>query len=122
MTVYSSGAKQVIPKPKGTVKKKGSVTTTDSYQTVAEITVTKGKTFHPAKITVSCKEDVWVKIRWDGSDVSIEYLVMGKLPFTDWFPWNWNPMVGDGSKKVDVQAKYDTAAATVFCELCGEEV
>lgn len=115
---------KVVPRPTGTVKNKGSATTTSDYQTVAQITVTKDKTFHPAKLTISCSEDVMVKIRWDGSDISIEYYVMGKLPFTDWYPWNWNPCEGDGTKKIDVQVKYPTggAAATVFAELSGEEV
>lgn len=124
MGVYSSGAKEVIAKPKGKIKAKGSVTTTSTYQTVAEITVTKDKTFHLAKLTVSCSEDVMVKIRWDGTDISIEYYVMAKLPFTDWFPWDYHAMLGDGTKKVDVQAKYPSGgtAATVYCEICGEEV
>jgi hypothetical protein len=123
MVLCSTGApERVIPKPTGDKKAKGSVTTTVAYQTVAEYTVTKNKTFHLAKITVSCKADVWVKVRWAGEDVSIEYLVSGGIPFTDWFPWNWHPMVGDGSKKVDIQARYDTAEATVYTELCGEEV
>jgi len=122
--VYSSGAKEVIAKPKGKTKAKGSVTTTSTYQTVAEITVTNGKTFHLAKLTVSCSEDVMVKIRWDGTDISIEYYVMAKLPFTDWFPWDWHPCEGDGTKKIDVQAKYPSGgvAAMVFAELSGEEV
>jgi len=126
MGVSSSGAAKVIPRPRGTTKAKGSVTTTDTYQTVTgcEIAVTKGKTFHLAKLTVSCSEDVMVKIRWDGSDISVEYYVMAKLPFTDWFPWDWHPCEGDGTKKIDVQAKYPSggAAATVYCELAGEEV
>jgi len=116
---------EVIARPKGKTKAKGSVTTTDTYQTVTdcEIAVTANKTFHLAKLTISCSEDAMVKIRWDGTDISTEYYVMAKLPFTDWFPWDWNPCEGDGTKKIDVQAKYPSGGtpATLFAELSGEE-
>jgi len=114
----------VIPRPTGEVKAKGSATTTASYATIVEITVTKNKTFHPAKVVVSCPEDAMFKLRWAGSDISLEYYVMGKLPFTDWFPFGWNPCKGDGSKKFELQAKYPTGgtAATVHAEIAGEEV
>ena len=119
------GSSEVIPKPKGDKKAKGSATTTDTYATITgcEITVTKDKTFQLAKIVVSCPEDVMVKIRWDDNDIGPEYYVMAKLPFTDWFPWDWNPCLGDGTKKLDVQAKYPAggAAATVQAEISGEE-
>ena len=120
----SAGAPPIIPRPTGEKKGKGSISTESDYKTVCELTVTKGVTFQLAKIVVSCDKDVMVKVRWDGSDVSIEYLIPLKTPFTDWFPWDWNPMVGDGTKKVDLQAKYPTGgeAGTVFCELSGEEV
>lgn len=111
-----------IPRPKGGKSAKGSATTTATYATIAEITVTDGKIFHLAKIALSCKEDTWVKVRWHGTDASIEYLVMGKIPFTDWFPWDWYTMLGDGAKKIDIQVKYNTAAATAYAELVGEEV
>lgn len=117
-----TGNVSVIPRPMGGSNQKGSLTTTAAYQTVAEITVTNTKTFHLAKIAVSCKEDVWIKVRWNSTDISIEYMITGGIPFTDWFPWNWYPMLGDGAKKVDIQAKYDSAAETVFAELVGEEV
>jgi len=113
---------EVTPRPKGGKGAKGTIETTAAYVTVAEYVVTKGKTFNLAKIAVSCKEDVWVKVRWDGTDISIEYLITGKIPFTDWFPMNWYPMVGDGTKKVDIQAKYDSTSSDVYAELTGEEV
>jgi len=125
MVLYSVGApERVIPKPTGEKSAKGSISTTDSYQTVCELTVTRDKTFHPCKLTVSCDQDVMVKIRFDGEDISIEYYVTAGLPFTDWYPWDWNPCVGDGTKKVDVQAKYPTggSAGTCYAEICGEEV
>jgi len=55
--------------------------------------------------------------------MSVEYYVMGKLPFTDWFPWGWQPCEGDGAKKFELQVKYPSGgtAGTVHAEICGEE-
>ena len=63
------------------------------------------------------------KLLWDEDDVSIEYYVMGKLPFTDWFSWGWQPCEGDGVKKFELQAKYPSGGTvgTVHAEICGEE-
>lgn len=118
----------VIPRPKGTITVKGSVATGASYADVGDCkrTVTKDKTFQPTKITVSCSEDAVVKIVFGTTDISIEYTVMGKLPFTDWFPLEWNRdnLKGDGSKQIKIQAKYPSggATATLYAELSGEEV
>ncbi len=111
----------IIPRPRGNTRAKGSITTGLGYTTIAELTITNGKTFNLAKIAISCETDSWVKVRWNGTDVSIEYLVTGGIPFTDWFPWNWYPMEGDGSKKVDIQAKHDGVAGECSVELVGEE-
>lgn len=112
----------VIPRPKGGVSEKGTATTTATYATVVEYAVTNGKAFQLAKITVACKENTWIKIRWNSADISIEYLVSGAVPFTDWFPWDWKTISGDGAKKIDIQAKYDSAAGDVYAEIVGEEV
>ena len=114
----------VIPKPKSTRRAKGSITTSSSYQTVCSITVSKGKTFHLTKITVSCESDVIAKIVWDGEDISIEYYIIGGIPFTDWFPYGWNPCIGDGTKKIELQVKYPSvgSSATCYGEICGEEI
>lgn len=122
--VHQLSPAEVIPKPLGTTKAKGSATTTPDYATIAEIAVAKDKTFHLAKVVVSCSEDVMFKLLWDEEDISPEYYVMGKLPFTDWFPWSWHPCVGDGSKKFELQAKYPPGgtAGVVNAEICGEEV
>lgn len=121
--VHQLSPSEVIPKPLAMTKAKGSAVTTADYATIVEITVTKDKTFHLAKVTVSCPEDVMFKLVWDGKDASIEYYVMGKLPFTDWFPWGWHPCEGDGVKKFELQAKYPAGgtAGTVHAEICGEE-
>jgi hypothetical protein len=122
--VHQLSPSEVVPKPLGSTKAKSSADTTADYATIVEITVTKDKTFHLAKVVVSCPEDVIFKLLWNGEDVSIEYYVMGKLPFTDWFPWDWNPCAGDGVKKFELQAKYPPGgtADTIHAEICGEEV
>jgi hypothetical protein len=122
ITIPQSLQGPVIPRPKGQVQVLGSLTTTAAYQTIAEYVVTDDFYFELAKIALSCKEDTWIKIRWDSTDISIEYLVLGKLPFTDWFPWDWVEMLGDGAKKIDIQVKYDSVEATAYAELVGEEV
>jgi hypothetical protein len=120
--------RNVVVRPKGDILVKGSVTTTASYADVGDCArkVTKDKIFQLAKITVSCPEDVMVKVVFGTTDISVEYYVMAKLPFTDWFPegWNRDKLRGDGTKQIKIQAKYPSggAAATVFAELAGEEV
>lgn len=116
----------VIARPIGKTRAKGSVTTTDTFATVTgcTITVTKDKTFHPAKVIFSCDQDAVAIIRWNGTQISPEYKMSAKLPVTDWFPWDWYRCEGDGSKAIDVQAKYPSggAAGDFHAEICGEEV
>jgi len=114
----------VIPRPKGGILAKGSVTTTAAYQTVASRTVTNLKTFQLAKILVSCDEDVMYQLRWAGVVISAEVYVSGGLPFTDWFPWDYKEMTGDGAKAFDIQVKYPSggSAGTCHAEIVGEEV
>jgi len=114
---------EIIPRPKGGVLAKGSVTTTGTYQNVATRTVTNLKTFQLAKILVSCPEDIMFQLVWDGSAISAEVYVSGKIPFVDWFPWNYKEMLGDGAKAFAVQAKYPSGgtAGTCHAEIVGEE-
>ena len=120
--------RDVIAKPSGVKTVKGSVTTTSTYQDVGDCkhVVTKNKVFKLTKISASCSEDVMVKIVFGTEDISIEYYIMAKLPFTDWLPEGWNKdrLIGDGSKEIKIQAKYPTGgtSATVYSELSGEEV
>jgi len=117
---------EVIPRPKGDKVHRGSATTGSSYAVVGNCkrTVTNGKTFNVAKITISCLSDVVAKITFGGSDISTEYNVSGKVPLTDWFAYGDKQAVGDGSKVLQVEAKYPSggSADTVYAELAGEEV
>lgn len=124
MVMYSSGASRLVKaRPTGEVTDKGSITTTADYQTICAITVTNGKTFYTAKLSVSGDQDVMAKLTFDGADVSIEHYIAGGTPFTNWYPWGWEPMEGDGSKKLELKAKFPAGgvAGTVFGEICGEE-
>jgi len=113
----------IIPKPEGAIPTKGSLAATSgTYQNVVAYTVTNTKTFHLSKIVCSCDQDSWVKILWDGSDVSVEYLITAGFPFTDWFPWDWQNMQGDGVKQVVIQGKQKTTSGVIYGEIVGEEV
>lgn len=114
----------VIPRPKGGIRGKGSVTTTSAYATIVTRTVTNAKTFQLAKILISCTEDVQYKLRWAGSDISAEVIVPADTPWTDWFPWDAYDIDGDGSKAFDIQVKFPTGglAGTCNAEYMGEEV
>lgn len=115
---------EVVPLPKGGIIVKGSVTTTDTYQTIASYTVTSLKTFKLTKILVSCDQDVMYQLRWAGIAISAEVLVMAKIPFTDWFPYDYYTMLGDGLKEVDIQVKYPSggSAGTCHAEILGQEM
>jgi len=114
----------VIARPKGSIIAKGNVTTGASYATVASRTVTNTKTFQLAKIIVSCDQDIYYKLRWNAVDISAEIYVAGTIPFTDWFPYDYYSMLGDGAKAFDIQVKYPSggSAGTCFAEIVGEEV
>jgi hypothetical protein len=117
---------EIIPRPKGDKVLRGSATTTASYAVVGNCkrTVTNGKTFNVAKIAISCVSDAVAKITFGGSDISIEYAISGKIPLTDWFSQGEMQAIGDGSKVLQVEAKYPSggSADTVYATLAGEEV
>ena len=121
--VPASEQAPVIPRPKGGSKAKGSVTTTANYQEVCSITPVNGKALQLAKSLVSCDQDVMYKLQWNGVDIGPEIYVPGTFPFTDWYPWDYETMSGDGAKKLALLAKYPTggAAGTCYGELVGEE-
>ena len=113
---------EFIPRPKGGVLEKGSQTTTDSYATIASRVVTSAKTFQLSKIMVSAEKAAWVKFLWADSDISAERLLDDKTILVEHFPWDYHTMVGDGTKKFEVQAKYESEGGKVNVEIVGEEV
>lgn len=122
ITIPASEQGPVIPRPKGGILEKGYVTTTSAYQSVADHTPTDGKQFMLTKILVSPEQDTWVSLWWNSVRISPEILLTGKIPFTDWFPWAYAEMVGDGSKKFEIKAKYYTTEGYCGAEIVGEEV
>ena len=115
-------AAQMIPRPKGGILEKGSITTTAAYTTVASRTVTSGKTFQLSKVVVSAEKAAWIKYRWADTDISAERLLDDKTILIEHFPWDYKEMVGDGTKAFEVQAKYYSEAGTVNVEIVGEEI
>lgn len=119
-----SGSNLVIARPKGGILEKGSVTTTADYETVASVIVTADKTFQLAKILISCNQTIMYRLRWCGTVISAEVIILSSTPFTDWFPWDYKEMIGDGAKAFDIQVKYpvDGEAGDCYAEIVGEEV
>ena len=120
---------QVAAKPTGPVRHYDKVTTTATFQTVAEITPSTGTRFYPAKIIVACLEDVEAQLFWDGKVLGPMYKVMGKLPFTDWFPFDYQTLlrrklIGNGKIKLELKVRYPTGGTAAECygEISGEEV
>jgi len=115
---------EMIARPKGGVLETDSVTTTAAYQTVVEYTVLEDWKFELAKILVSCPEDVMYRLRWGAVVISAEVYVTGGIPFTDWFPWNYYYMRGDGSRTFNIQVMFPAGGVAAVChaEIVGEYV
>ena len=119
---------EMIARPKGGVRETDSVTTTLAWQVVVTYTVPAGVVsdwkFELAKILVSCPNDVLYRLRWNGVVISPEVYVTGGIPFTDWFPWDYYPMTGDGTSTFKIQVYDPTGAAVDIChaEIVGEDV
>lgn len=113
----------VVARPKGGKSSKGNITTTGAYQSVTNYIVTKDKKFSLSKTLVTCDEDAWIKVTWDGATIGAEISTAGKIPFPDWYPHKYHDIVGDGTKKVEIYAKYPSggSAGTCHAEIVGEE-
>jgi len=112
---------------------KGSVATSATeWRTVVtppasgcEYTPPANYKFMLAKILVSCASDVLYRLRWNGTVFSAaEVFVTGGFPFTDWFPWGYKKMWGDGERTFELQVRAPTAAdeETCYAEIVGEHV
>jgi len=115
---------EVIARPKGGVLETDSITTTVAYQTVVEYTVPDDYKFELAKILISCPENVEYRLRWGTSVISAVVFVTGGIPFTDWFPWDYEHMRGDDTKTFNIQVRFpaDGEAAVCHAEIVGEYV
>jgi len=119
----------VLAYPLGRVKKKGTLASVDtSYTTVCEITVTAGKTFDLANFSLSgYGDDMWVKLVWQGKDLTPVFYIMEHLPFVQWFPAKYytdegKALVGDGTSKLQLQVRAEDGTITVCDgELVGDE-
>ena len=99
-----------------------AVATTASYQTVVELTPTKDKAFNLAYFAAGCDEDIWIRLKWDGSVITPEIPVMGKTFPQFWVPPEYQVVKGDGAKKFELEAKYISTSGSCFGEIVGEEV
>jgi len=126
---------EAIARPKGSIIRTGSETlpAVGSWVTVAEYAPLKDWKFEVTKILVSCSVDVLYRLRWNEVVISADQIfVTGGIPFTDWFPWDYEHMRGDrevseeeytGKKKFEIQASPPTdteAGETVYAEIVGE--
>jgi len=127
-TIPRSLQAEVITRPKGKVLERGDVTFTGpgaDWERVAYHTPDDGDRFELSKILVSCEDAVVYRLRWGGETIGAERVyVTGGLPFTDWFPWNYNEMEGDGSLTFElwVRDPSDASTATCYAEIVGEDV
>lgn len=122
-------AVKVIPKPLGSVRKFNKITTSDTFTTVVEYTPERGKRFHLTKIVVSCPEDVQAQVFWMNKPLTVIYNIMGNIPFTDWYPWDYRThpelreIIGDGASKIELKVRYPSGGTAAECygEIVGEE-
>jgi len=120
--------REVIPKPTGSIRDYGNVTTTTEYQTVAKIKPKADKKFKLTKIIVSCPEDVMYQLYWQGQALAPEIYVMAKIPIFDWYPYGYRTkddkdLVGDGSAEIELKVKYPSGGTAATCngEISGDE-
>lgn len=114
----------VIPRPKGGITETGAYTTTASLAEALAHVVTDLMSFQLAKITLSCDKDFAYQLYWNGAPIGAEVSIPANTPFTDWFPWDYADMDGNGVKKFAIWAKYPTdgEAGTLNLEINGEEI
>ena len=119
---------ETIARPKGGVRVPGSIninTAWADYRTVVEYLVPSADVkFELAKVLVSCPSDVMYRLQWGAVVISAAVYVTGGIPFTDWFPWDYYPMTGDGTSTFKIQVYDPTGAAVDIChaEIVGEDV
>jgi len=137
-TIPRSLQAEVIARPKGYemtgFPKTGSVATSATeWRTVtgAQYTPEDKYKFMLTKILVSCPSDVLYRLCWgeppfSDDDVfsAAQVFVTGGIPFTDWFPWGYHRLWGDGETEFAIQVRAPTAddEDTCYAEIVGEHV
>ncbi len=109
----------VTPKPKGTTRETDTDTTvTGSFTEIVSHTPEDGDTFSLAKILVtwSGTDEQQIRVKID-TEVVAEYHASGYV--MDWFPAGYE-LVGDGIKKVAIEAEATTTGATLTGFIAGE--
>lgn len=121
MALVAGGGRIVIPKPVSNIRSFGcvAVDSKDFYE-VTSIVIPSGKKLQLTKLSVSADDGVMVKVVFGEDDITMVYYISGTSVFTDWFPYNWNPIEGDGTTKLKVVAKALYTAANVCADICGE--
>ena len=128
---------EMIARPMGGIIKTGNVAlpALNSWSTVAEYSPLDDWKFELSKILVSCADDVLYRLRWKEVVISADQIfITGGIPFTDWFPWDYEHMRGDreveedeytGNKTFEIQVSPPTAdevGSTCYAEIVGEYV
>jgi len=113
----------VVAKPSGKISVFNSVVTTGEFQTAVEYTPSAGKRFMLTKIVVSCWQEVEAQIFWADEPITPIYEISGGIPFTDWFPYDYKNIIGDGVSKVELKVRFPEGgvSAKCYCEIVGEE-
>lgn len=111
----------VIPKPKGDTQAIGTgvATNTSTYVEILSHTITTGKTFHLAKIEVPCKNSHYLQLKI-GDTTYPPAIVPDDTTHIDWFPWD-DGLLGDGTKKIIIEAKAVATGETLYATIWGQE-
>lgn len=124
-TIPRSLQAEVIARPKGDILETDSITFPPAgWRTVVSYEPLTDWKFELAKILVSCPDDVMYRLRWNEKVISAAVYVTGGIPFTDWFPWDYEHMRGDGTKEFEIQVMDPVGTSTETChaEIVGEQV
>jgi len=109
--------------PTGEIATKGAgvLTVLAAETVIAEREITDGKEYHLAFVNVAPVNDHWLYLFTEGVKRAT-YYAHGGFPFIFWYPWGWNTITGDGSKKLEVRAKAVATGETLLADFAGEEV
>ena len=125
MVLMSAGApEKVIPRPIGNKRAytETPVTTSADWQTLVELTPTKDKNFDLAYFAAGCDQDIWIRLKWNGSVITPVIPVMANTYPQFWVPSEYKKVTGDGSKKFTLEVQQISASGSAYGEIVGEEV